>query len=110
ESEGAASGGVATRPVFVDRLGNASVIDSSWIGNFAAMSVSPDGKRAALSVVTPVEQEVWIKDLPWGAFTKFTIDSGDHFRPIWSSDGRYLRYVRHEGPVFQLEQKRADGS
>ena len=98
------------RPVSVDRSGNASVLDSSWVGSFGPGSLSPDGKRYAISVTGPSDEQIWVKDMPAGSFSKFTFEAGDSFRPVWSADGRSLFFVEHVDSSFRLMEKRADGS
>ena len=105
-----AQGDVVARPVFVDRLGNASVVDSTWVGEMLNPALSTDGKRIAVAVVTPNDEQIWVKDLPWGAFSKVTLDAGDHFRPTWSADGHQIRFVQHIDSVFVLMERRADGT
>lgn len=101
---------IISRPVFVDRLGNVSVIDSSWAGEMLNPAVSADGKRLAVAVVSPNDEQIWIKELPWGAFSKFTLDGSDHFRPSWSPDGRVIRFVQRVDSAFVLMERRADGA
>jgi Tol biopolymer transport system component len=101
--------GVAVRPVNVDRAGRVAIIDSSWVGFFSTGALSPDGKRFVASVISRSEQQLWIKELPRGSFSRFTFDAGDHFRPAWSSDGAFIRYIQHVDTNFVLMEKRADG-
>ncbi len=98
------------RPVSVDRSGNASVLDSSWVGSFGPGSLSPDGKRYAVSVNGTSNQQIWVKEMPTGSFSKFTLEAGENFRPVWSADGRSLFFVEHVDSSFRLMEKRADGS
>jgi hypothetical protein len=102
--------GNMVRPMFVDRLGNATVVDSSWSAPLGLGALSPDGKRYAVSVNTPNDQEVWLKDLPSGSFTKFTLEKGENFRPAWSRDGGTIYFVQHADSDFHLMRKRADGA
>ena len=98
------------RPVSVDLSGNAGVLDSSWVGSFGPGSLSPDGKRYAVPVTGPSDEQIWVKDMPAGSFSKFTFEAGDSFRPVWSADGRSLFFVEHVDSTFRLMEKRADGS
>jgi serine/threonine-protein kinase len=102
--------GTAVRPMFVDRLGNATMVDSTWVGPLGAGTLSPDGKRYAVSMNTANDQQVWLKDLPGGSFTKFTLENGEHFRPAWSRDGGSIYFIQHADSDFHLMRKRADGA
>ena len=39
--------------VWLDRTGRVTPVDSAWRGNFAGLSLSPNGSRIPLSVPTP---------------------------------------------------------
>lgn len=101
--------GAAARPVWVDRTGAISVIDSSWLANISSFGLSRDGNRLAASVVDGSDQQIWIKDLPSGPLSKFTFDASNHFRPVWSADGKVLRFIRGDS-TFGLFEKNTDGS
>jgi Tol biopolymer transport system component len=101
--------GEASRLVWVDRSGRATVIDSSWVGHISTFALSPDGRRLAASIVTSGQQNIWIKELPHGPLSRFTSGTLNQFRPVWSSDGRRLWFVSGD-LTFGLGEKNADGS
>ncbi|HEY2162767.1 MAG TPA: protein kinase, partial [Gemmatimonadaceae bacterium] len=99
---------VLSRPTFVDRLGNATTVDSSWLGAMFDASLSSDGKRVAITVASANDEQIWVKDLPWGPFSKLTLDAGDHFRPTWSGDDRAVHFVQVVDSAFYLMERRVD--
>jgi serine/threonine-protein kinase len=101
--------GDAVRAVWVDRTGKATVMDSSWIAHISSFALSPDGRRLAVSVVNGGQQNIWIKELPRGPLAKFTFGTLNHFRPIWSIDGKRIWFVQGD-TTFRLAEKNSDGS
>jgi serine/threonine-protein kinase len=101
--------GDAVRAVWVDRGGRSTVLDSSWIAHISSIALSPDGRRLAASVVSGGQQNIWIKELPRGPLTKFTFGALNHFRPVWSADGRRIWFVQGD-TTFGLAEKNSDGS
>jgi WD40 repeat protein len=58
---------------------------------YAAIRLSPDGTRAALSVTAPSgNRDVWDMDLARGVPSRLTRDGGNV--AVWSPDGRQLAY------------------
>ena len=102
--------GITVQPVIVDRTGRESIVDPAWTGWLTSMSISPDQKRLAASILTNGEQQIWLKQLPNGPLTKLTFGAGDHFRPTWSADGNIVYFVHGIEGKFRVMQQRADGS
>ncbi|HJN42857.1 MAG: hypothetical protein CL477_16015 [Acidobacteria bacterium] len=72
--------------------------------------VSPDGRRAALSILDQENADVWILNLGAEALTRLTFDAAQDVRPIWTPDGQRVIFAsRREGPA-QLFAKAADGT
>ncbi len=109
-------------PVWVNRSGTATVIDSSWrvpsptrrplLGG-RLLAISPDGDRVAVTVLREGSQsDVWIKQLARAPFTytKLTF-AGDNMNPVWLRDGGSLLFAsganKVPGSVFR---KRSDGT
>ncbi len=61
--------------------------------------ISPDGTRAAASIVDlrTGGSDVWMIDLASGTRSRFTAGTGDKFRSSWSPDGRRLAYSANRG-------------
>jgi Tol biopolymer transport system component len=99
--------------VWVDRAGAATVVDTTWTfipsGN-GGIALSPDGRRVALAIQTGGTEDIWIKELPRGPFTRLTFE-GSNVRPSWTADGRSVLYFSSGGGGnSDLQRRRADGT
>jgi Tol biopolymer transport system component len=77
------------------------------------LQLSPDGARAAVSVLDPARRtrDIWIYDLARnGLRTRFTFDAGEDWTSAWSPDGRTLIFSAGRPAGLDLYQKNADGS
>jgi len=107
------AGGAAMEPsqvVYVNRDGSAVPIDTSLVGDFQTLALSPDGRRLAISKIDGTEQQVWIKQLPDGPLSKLTFEGNRSVRPTWSPDGQYVGFIGNQGAGPQFYRKRADGT
>ena len=104
---------VATREVvWVSRQGLAYPVDSTWKpeGILNSASLSPDGKSVAVGLQRGVKEDVWVKQLPAGPFSRITFGDTTYLRPSWSHDGRELIYIGDRGDnTGAVYEKRADG-
>ena len=58
---------------------------------YAAVRISPDGSRAAVSLVdSSGQRDIWAMDIARGVPNRLTYDSG--FVPVWSPDGHRIAY------------------
>ncbi len=83
----------------------ASVGDQADYGD---VMLSPDGTRAAVSVMDPslATRDLWVFDLGRGIRERFTFDPGDDFAPIWSRlDGRDIIFSSRRQGSIQLYRK-----
>jgi serine/threonine-protein kinase len=116
--------------VWVDRDGRVQPVDSSWqvntggtddggVGTDWGLSLSPDGRRIALSLLTDQGSDVWIKQLPTGPATRLTLDAGIDQSPTWTPDGRAVTFLSDRSVAgdasgtrrrFFLWQQAADGT
>ena len=71
--------------------------------------MSPDGRRAALSILEAQGRHLWIQDLERGGLRKLTFDGSENSQPAWTPDGDEVVY-RHVGRERALYQVPADGS
>jgi serine/threonine-protein kinase len=81
--------GAATRVLWVDRSGGAREVDPEWrTPNANAPTLSPDGRRLALSIGQSIE----IKELDRGPSSQVVRGSlsRSYSRPMWRPDGRVL--------------------
>jgi len=109
----ALAGRAPVEAVWVDRAGTAALVDSTWTfipsGN-GGIALSPDGHRVALAIQTGGTEDIWIKELPRGPFTRLTFE-GSNIRPEWTADGRSLLYFSSVGGGnSDLRRRRADGT
>ena len=98
--------------VWVDRDGGAIPIDPEWRfdpGPTMGLSLSPDGARLAVTIMSDVTEDVWVKELPQGPLTRLTFGSGQETRPRWTADGRVTYVSVQEGPGA-IHALRPDGT
>jgi Tol biopolymer transport system component len=116
--------------VWVDRTGHVEPVDSSWqvntggndngaIGPGWGLALSPDGRRIALTLLTDLGTDIWIKQLPTGPVSRLTMHPGVDRSPAWTPDGRTITFLSNR-PVttgssrssnaFNLWQQAADGT
>jgi len=110
-----ASGGSSgsTRAMWVTRDGVASPIDPTWDpqGSITSVALSPDGKTLAVSLIRGAAQDVWVKHLPSGPFSRVTFGDSAHFRASWAADGRSVLYLTDRGSgAGPPTMTRADGT
>ena len=90
--------------VWVDRTGRVEPVDSSWqvntggtdngsIGTDWGLSLSPDGRRIALSLLTDLGTDIWIKQVPTGPVSRLTLSDGTDRSPAWTPDGRAITFL-----------------
>jgi serine/threonine-protein kinase len=117
--------------VWVDRSGHVEPVDSSWQVNTGGrysgaelslgwgVALSPEGRRIALTQLTDLGTDIWIKQLPTGPVSRLTLYAGEDGAPTWTPDGRAITFLsdrpippdttRREGR-FGLWQQSADGT
>jgi serine/threonine-protein kinase len=90
--------------VWVNRTGQVEPVDSSWqvntggtdngsIGTDWGLSLSPDGRRIALSLLTELGTDIWIKQVPTGPVSRLTLHDGVDRSPAWTRDGRAITFL-----------------
>ncbi|MGH9253087.1 MAG: protein kinase domain-containing protein [Vicinamibacterales bacterium] len=60
--------------------------------DYGDLELSPDGKRAAVSLFDPAtsNRDIWLFDVTRGIKTRFTFDSAEETASIWSSDSSHV--------------------
>jgi serine/threonine-protein kinase len=108
------SGVAARRAVWVDRDGTETPVDPGWDpqGTISSIALSPDGKSLAVGLERAGKEDIWIKQLPAGPFSRITFGDTAHVRPAWSADGSSVIYVSDRaGTNSGLPlRRRADGT
>jgi Tol biopolymer transport system component/tRNA A-37 threonylcarbamoyl transferase component Bud32 len=95
--------------VWVSRNGTETSVDSTWVGHFSDVALSPDGSRLAIAIAGNDGTAVWVKRLPNGSLTRLTL-TGASDRPTWTPDGRTVAYLGSRGGKRTAWMRRADGS
>jgi len=98
--------------VWVNRRdGTISPVDTTWMGTFTQVALSPDGSRLAVAVSGQEESSIWVKRLPGGPLTRLTLrGSGPSDRPEWLPDGSSVAYLATRQGKRVPWMQRADGS
>jgi Tol biopolymer transport system component len=94
-------------------------VDSSWQvntgGTYASagpsttgwgLALSPDARRIALTLLTDLGTDIWIKQLPTGRVSRLTLHPGEDRAPAWTPDGRAITFLS-DRPVPPDTMRRA---
>jgi eukaryotic-like serine/threonine-protein kinase len=76
--------------VSVDRTGKETPLRAPPRA-YEDLSLSPDGKQLAMTIVAERQWSVWLYDLQQGSLNRVTFD-GDSRDPIWSADAKRIIY------------------
>ena len=101
--------GTLQQLAWIDRAGKVTPVGPQ--AAYADLALSPDGRKAAVSLVGG-QIDIWLIDLERnGLATRFTFDDADEIAPIWSPDGNRVAFVaRTPGSASTtLFQKAATG-
>jgi eukaryotic-like serine/threonine-protein kinase len=99
------------RLVWLDRFGK-QVGTLGQRGTYSDVELSPDGKRAAVSLFNLEQRagDIWVFDVDRSVPARLTFDPTDDHTPIWSPDGNRLAFVSQKGDAFSIYQKAANGT
>src|SRR5262249_8533566 len=79
------------RLLWLDRGGRSAAVALPQ-GMYSDVAVSPDGRRAAMTVVGGGDSDIWVHDFVRKTFTRMTFGGGSHRTPVWSRDGSMVYY------------------
>jgi dipeptidyl aminopeptidase/acylaminoacyl peptidase len=80
--------------------------------DYTDLELSPDGKRASVSIPDQAGQgrDIWIYDVARGLKTRFTFDPAEELGSIWSPDGSRLVFNSRRKGHLDLYQKDSSGA
>ncbi len=96
-----------------DRNGVAHIIDDRGPFDDLSLSYSPDGKRAAVTVLDRATGlgDIWVYDLARALRDRLTNEPGLAITPVWSPDGRSIVYsTAAAGTLPRLVRRSISGS
>ncbi|HEV2491117.1 MAG TPA: protein kinase, partial [Candidatus Acidoferrales bacterium] len=102
-------GGTAgtSRVLWFGRSGN-QIGESGTPGDFATVSISPDGNRLAVGMLQP--NAVWVFDIPRDTKTRVTFNAATNGQPAWLSEGKSVGFFTNRSGQNHIYQKAADGT
>ncbi len=105
------TGAAGTRLVWFDRTGKQIGIPGDTAA-YADLQLSPDGKRASVSLPDQASKgrDIWVYDLERSLKTRFTFDAADEQSSIWSPDGSRLVFNSRRKGRLDLYQKASSGA
>jgi Tol biopolymer transport system component/predicted Ser/Thr protein kinase len=105
------AGAVETQLAWVDRAGRL-IEKVGTPADQTYLSLSPDGKRLAISVfdITRRARDIWIHDLVRGVRTRFTLNQGENWASAWSPDGSRLAFSVSLGGILDMFEKSTNGA
>jgi Tol biopolymer transport system component len=78
-------------------------------GEYNAVSLSPDGTRAAVDRIDGGNDDIWLHEFGRGITTRLTSDPAQDFVPVWSPDGARIIFSSTRGGGLNLYRKAANG-
>jgi serine/threonine protein kinase/Tol biopolymer transport system component len=101
------TGGGGSRLTWFSRDGKAleTVSDRA---DYTDLALSPEGKRALVSVSGPGTRDIWLVDLVSRMRTRFTFDPAEEQQSVWFSKGRRVIFGSNRNGRRDLYQKDAN--
>jgi eukaryotic-like serine/threonine-protein kinase len=72
-------------------------------------SLSPDGKRVAITRSVSSNTDIWLLDLARSTASRFTFDPAGELGPLWSPDGSRIVFNSNRDGKYNLYQKASSG-
>ncbi len=94
--------------VWFDRTGHMQPI-AATPRPYQTPSLSPDGRRIAVTIEGPSNDDIWIGDLASDAWTRLTLE-GDNRFPVWSPDGSRVAFQSFPEGAPNVSWAPSDGS
>jgi Tol biopolymer transport system component len=101
---------VESQLTLFDRTGKVVRVVSDR-ANYADVELSPDGTRAAVSLLDSSlgTRGLWVFDVVRGVKTRLTSDRADADTPVWSPDGSRIVFDSSRQGPLELFEKASDG-
>jgi len=82
------------------------------IGNYSDITLSRDGRRAAVEQLNPLTTagNIWLMDSASGTPARFTFGEASDFDPVWSPDGSHIAFSSNREGLFNLYLKDTSGA
>jgi Tol biopolymer transport system component len=111
---GGQEGGLKRQFVWFDRSGKETgKVGAADAGNPQDGSLSPDGRRIAVTRTVNGNTDIWMLDVARGALSqpsRFTFDMAIEVAPVWSHDGRSIVFSSDRKGVVDIYQKSVTGA
>jgi serine/threonine protein kinase/Tol biopolymer transport system component len=102
-------GTTATKLVWFDRTGKqVSTLGDS--ATYADLVLSPDEKRASVSISDGQQRDIWAYGVARGLRTRITFDPADELNSVWSPDGDRMVFNSRRKGHLDLYQKASSGA
>jgi Tol biopolymer transport system component len=95
--------------VAIDRQGRVSPLNAPARSYNAGVSLSPDGRQAAVVIQGLTEQPVWLFDHERGTLTRLPGGGESNF-PRWTPEGGWVAFNWLDKGVWRLAWQKADGT
>jgi serine/threonine protein kinase/Tol biopolymer transport system component len=95
--------------IWFDRSGNEVTRLGTPSAGGLAPSLSPDGRRIAVSRLMDGNRDIWVLDLDRNVFSRFTFDSAVELSPFWTPDGRSILFASNRRGILSIYQKSVAG-
>jgi len=96
--------------VWVDRAGRILSILAPGQEGLKRPSLSPDGRRIAITAKGDTQTEVWIVDVARGISSRLTFDASEAVTPVWADGSRRIVYTELDDMASTIVMRAADGS
>jgi len=96
---------------WLDRTGR-EIAPVGDLGDYGTVKLSPDNKRAALTVIDRQAgtQDLWVLEIARNFRTRLTNHPAEETYPVWSPDGRALYFVSDRNGFYEVFRRNIGGT
>ena len=95
--------------VWVDHEGE-ETLTSVPPRQYADLSLSPDGTRAAVQIGFGADADVWVAELDRGTLVPLTSSPATDRNPVWSPDGNQIAFASNRAGSWEVLLRAPDGT